>query len=68
MEIFYEYQLNQATSTPKNQSNLRFRHNNSWSPPPNDVLKLNMDVHFVSDGHWGLGPVLRKEDEVALER
>jgi hypothetical protein len=47
---------------------LRFRHNNSWSPPPNDVLKLNMDVHFVSDGHWGLGPVLRKEDEVALER
>ncbi|MCI36594.1 hypothetical protein A2U01_0057817, partial [Trifolium medium] len=38
------------------------RHNNSWSPPPKDVLKLNVDAHSLGDGHWGLGLVLRRED------
>ncbi|KAK2360163.1 ADP-ribosylation factor GTPase-activating protein AGD3 [Trifolium repens] len=38
------------------------RHNNGWSPPPKGSLKLNVDAHSLSDGHWGLGLVLRRED------
>jgi hypothetical protein len=52
MKILYDYQLNQATSTPKNPIEFEMRrHNNSSSRPPNDVLQLNMDAHDLSDGH-----------------
>ncbi|MCI92590.1 hypothetical protein A2U01_0113886, partial [Trifolium medium] len=34
----------------------------SWSPPPRDCLKLNVDAHLSDDSHWGLGMVLRRED------
>jgi hypothetical protein len=69
MKILYDYQLNQATSTPKNPIEFEMRrHNNSSSRPPNDILQLNMDAHDLSDDHCGLGLVLRKEDEAALER
>jgi ribonuclease HI len=36
--------------------------NTSWSPPPKAYLKLNVDAHLSSDGHLGLGLVLRDED------
>ncbi|MCI11961.1 hypothetical protein A2U01_0033064, partial [Trifolium medium] len=28
--------------------------NKSWSPPPRNCLKLNVDAHLHDDGHWGL--------------
>ncbi|MCI24854.1 ribonuclease H protein, partial [Trifolium medium] len=31
-------------------------------PPPKNNLKLNVDAHSLSDGHWGLGLILRKDD------
>jgi len=36
--------------------------NTRLSPPSKDWLKLNVDAHFVSDGHLGLGWILRRED------
>lgn len=37
-------------------------YNNSWSPPLKDWLKINVDAHFISDGRWCLGLILRRED------
>jgi hypothetical protein len=37
-------------------------HNIRWSPPPRGILKINVDVHLSSDGHWSSGMILRRED------
>jgi ribonuclease HI len=37
-------------------------HNNSWSPPPRGTLKINVDAHLSSDGHWFSGLLLRRSD------
>ncbi|MCH81796.1 hypothetical protein A2U01_0002588 [Trifolium medium] len=37
--------------------------NMSWSPPPKDYLKLNVDAHLLGNGSWGLCMILRGEDE-----
>jgi len=37
-------------------------YNISWSPPSRGVLKLNMDAHFIRDGRWSVGMILRRED------
>ncbi|MCI39497.1 hypothetical protein A2U01_0060729, partial [Trifolium medium] len=38
------------------------RNNKSWSPPPRNFLKLNVDAHLTDDGHWGFGLLLRRDD------
>jgi ribonuclease HI len=37
-------------------------HNTSWSPPPRGTLKINVDAHLSSDGHWFSGLLLRRSD------
>ncbi|GAU28666.1 hypothetical protein TSUD_159480 [Trifolium subterraneum] len=38
------------------------RNNISWSPPPSNFLKLNVDAHLTSDGRWGFGMLVRRDD------
>ncbi|XP_045797508.1 uncharacterized protein LOC123891638 [Trifolium pratense] len=38
----------------------------SWSPPPRGTLKINVDAHLSSDGHWLTGMVLRGSDGSAI--
>ncbi|CAJ2661746.1 unnamed protein product [Trifolium pratense] len=38
----------------------------SWSPPPRGTLKINVDAHLSSDGHWLTGMVLRRSDGSAI--
>jgi hypothetical protein len=63
MANLHDYQANQnarvGERTSKSGTN---RLNKSWSPPPNTFTKLNVDAHSLSEGHWGLGLVLRRED------
>jgi ribonuclease HI len=35
----------------------------SWSPPPRDTLKINVDAHLRRDDHWSSGLILRQSDE-----
>ncbi|MCI14023.1 hypothetical protein A2U01_0035149, partial [Trifolium medium] len=37
-------------------------HNTSWSPPPRGTLKINVDAHLSSDGHWFSRLILRRSD------
>ncbi|CAJ2662949.1 unnamed protein product [Trifolium pratense] len=64
LKILHEYQRNihenRLTTTGPESSIVS--NNKSWSPPPKDYLKLNVDAHLSGDGHWGLGLVLRRED------
>jgi ribonuclease HI len=61
LKNLHEFQSHQGSKAlAMNQGNTR--HNNGWSPPPKGSLKLNVDAHSLSDGHWGLGLVLRQED------
>ncbi|GAU40964.1 hypothetical protein TSUD_187210 [Trifolium subterraneum] len=36
--------------------------NISWSPPLRGKLKINVDAHLSSDGHWFAGLLLRRSD------
>ncbi|GAU48256.1 hypothetical protein TSUD_174940 [Trifolium subterraneum] len=36
--------------------------NISWSPPPSNYLKLNVDAHLTNDGRWGFGMLVRRDD------
>jgi ribonuclease HI len=38
-------------------------HDTSWSPPPRDSLKINVDAHRSGDGRWYFGLILRRSDE-----
>ncbi|PNX67708.1 60S ribosomal protein l23, partial [Trifolium pratense] len=38
----------------------------SWSPPLRGTLKINVDAHLSSDGHWSTGLVLRRSDGSAV--
>jgi hypothetical protein len=63
MKALYDYQANQksrAMQDPKGNENNR--NNTSWSLPPKGILKLNVDAHSLSDGRWGLGLLLRRDD------
>jgi ribonuclease HI len=44
----------QATTIDRNEL--------SWSPPPSNYQKLNVDAHLRNDGRWGFGLILRNED------
>lgn len=36
--------------------------NTGWTPPAKGDLKLNVDAHYLGDGHWGLGLILCRKD------
>ncbi|PNX67651.1 hypothetical protein L195_g055740, partial [Trifolium pratense] len=42
------------------------RNDTSWSPPLRGILKINVDAHLSSDGHWSTGMVLRRSDGSAV--
>jgi hypothetical protein len=44
------------------QHNIPERNDNSWSPPPRNFLKLNVDAHLLGDDHWGFGMLLWSAD------
>jgi ribonuclease HI len=61
-----EYQQHLKNDTKPNQRpSQSSRHNDcNWIPPPRAALKLNVDAHrLAGDGHWGIGLVLRREDD-----
>jgi ribonuclease HI len=63
IQVLHEFQSHQnskALPHPKDAENTR--HDISWSLPPNGALKLNVDAHSLSDGRWGLGLLLRRDD------
>ncbi|PNX93659.1 hypothetical protein L195_g016814 [Trifolium pratense] len=35
---------------------------NSWTPPLRGTLKINVDAHLSSDGHWFVGLILRRSN------
>jgi hypothetical protein len=61
LKSLHEFQAHQGTrvlaANPVNT-----RHNTGWSPPPKGSFKLNVGAHSLSEGHWGLGLVLRRDD------
>jgi ribonuclease HI len=61
LKILHEFQAHQTSmlSATKTENH---RNNISWSPPPKGKSKLNVDAHSQSDGRWGLGLILRRED------
>jgi hypothetical protein len=68
LESLAEYKKQQqptqtsATSTHRTNRN-RSNNNESWKPPPQNSLKLNVDAHrLAGDGRWALGLILRMED------
>jgi hypothetical protein len=63
MHHLHDYLTNQQARAPERPiGSGNNRHNICWSPPPNATLKLNVDAHSMSDGHWGYGLVLRRVD------
>ncbi|GAU15837.1 hypothetical protein TSUD_236530 [Trifolium subterraneum] len=64
IQILHEYQNNCCSYNIDSAGPItsNTRHNKSWSPPPRNFLKLNVDVHLKVDGHWRLGLVLRRDD------
>ncbi|PNY07276.1 cytochrome p450 [Trifolium pratense] len=59
-----EYQLHgfeQQIQVPHVKTN-GCRNDTSWSPPLRGILKINVDAHLSSDGHWSTGLVLRRSD------
>jgi hypothetical protein len=61
-----EYQKLLKPSTNTVHCATRRRIDGNWCPPPRNTLKLNVDVHLLGDGHWGLGLVLRLEDRSSV--
>ncbi|GAU24876.1 hypothetical protein TSUD_116000 [Trifolium subterraneum] len=57
----YQLQLNQSSANKTRVTQMCRNNDENWTPPPKDTLKLNVDAHFLSDGHWGLGWILRTE-------
>ncbi|CAJ2675264.1 unnamed protein product [Trifolium pratense] len=59
-------QLQQKDSTKARPKTRQSSNDLNWSPPPANTLKINVDAHFHSDGHWGLGWIVRKRDGSCL--
>ncbi|PNX96793.1 ribonuclease H, partial [Trifolium pratense] len=66
----HEYQSHGEVKTQKSQtsppSTNSCSNNISWSPPLRGTLKINVDAHLSSDGHWFAGMVLRRSDGSAV--
>jgi ribonuclease HI len=63
MKALNDYQANQKSRAMQDPTgNENNRNNTSWSLPPKGTLKLNVDAHLLSDGRWGLGLLLRRDD------
>ncbi|GAU09995.1 hypothetical protein TSUD_398280 [Trifolium subterraneum] len=59
----YQHNCNSLLAPPSVSSHLSSSSNNiSWSPPPENCLKLNVDAHLRDAGHWGIGMILRRSD------
>ncbi|GAU35043.1 hypothetical protein TSUD_30090 [Trifolium subterraneum] len=58
----YHHHLIDNRIKPSKPSDPVARNNNSWSAPPSNFLELNVDAHLTSDGRWGLGMLLRRDD------
>ncbi|PNX85350.1 hypothetical protein L195_g041418 [Trifolium pratense] len=68
LKQLHEYQLHSSETqlqNPNGKSTGR-SHNISWSPPLRGTLKINVDAHLSSDGHWSTGLVLRRSDGSAV--
>ncbi|WJX31693.1 hypothetical protein P8452_20098 [Trifolium repens] len=68
MKSLLDFHLHTVDSdpNPSSQTAFRARNNTSWSPPPKDFLKLNVDMHLHDDVRWGCGMILRREDGRAV--
>ncbi|XP_045810802.1 uncharacterized protein LOC123905222 [Trifolium pratense] len=66
----HEYQSHGEVKTQKSQtsppSTNSCSNNISWSPPLRGTLKINVDAHLSSDGHWFAWMVLRRSDGSAV--
>jgi hypothetical protein len=63
MQTLHEFQANQSTRAMSNPTETaKIRNDISWSLPPKEALKLNVDAHSLSDGRWGIGLLLRRDD------
>jgi ribonuclease HI len=63
MQTLHEFQANQGTRAMSNPTEtVKIRNDISWSLPPKEALKLNVDAHSLSDGRWGIGLLLRRDD------
>lgn len=63
MKILHEFKSNQHTRACSDPTDAeKTRNNTRWSLPPKGTLKLNVDAHSLSDGRWGLGILLRRDD------
>jgi hypothetical protein len=60
--IEYQKLLKPSTNIAHYATRRRSHNDGNWCPPPRNPLKLNVDVHLLGNGHWGLGLVLRLED------
>ncbi|KAK2358351.1 Polynucleotidyl transferase, ribonuclease H superfamily protein [Trifolium repens] len=58
----YHHHLIEDRLQNSNKHNSNSRNSKSWSPPPLNSLKLNVDAHLTSDGRWGFGWILRGSD------
>jgi ribonuclease HI len=63
MKILYEFKANQETRVLFDPIEAeKTRHNTCWRLPPKGTLQLNVDAHSLSDGRWGLGLLLCRDD------
>ncbi|CAJ2647191.1 unnamed protein product [Trifolium pratense] len=68
LKQLHEYQLHSSETQIQNPigKSTGCSHNISWSPPLRGTLKINVDAHLSSDGHWSTGLVLRRPDGSAV--
>lgn len=58
----YQHHITKIRPTSSSPTALGDRNNISWSFPPQNFLKLNVDAHLHGDSHWGFGMILRSDD------
>ncbi|MCI23110.1 hypothetical protein A2U01_0044288 [Trifolium medium] len=65
-----EYQLHAFPHkvAPSNSKPSQSSHNTNWSPPSNDYIKFDVDVHTLDDGRSGLGFIWGMELTLELRR
>ncbi|PNX79516.1 hypothetical protein L195_g035502, partial [Trifolium pratense] len=62
-----DYKIQQEKAPkPSNTDHPKRSHEQNWSPPPANTLKISVDAHCNGDGRSGLGWVVRQEDGCCL--